>query len=88
MAFIHVQVADSVGFICLNNRGRRKALRRGLLDEILQALNDFKNGRIAAGPSPQKKGDTSGEETVRCIGGSGDLRLFLCRDGGYPGEDD
>jgi enoyl-CoA hydratase/carnithine racemase len=49
-----VEDADKIGFICLNNRGRRKALRRGLLDEILQAWNDLKNRKIAASASRQK----------------------------------
>ena len=48
MPFIDVEVADNIGFISLNNPGKRNALSRELVDEILRAFDDFKKRKIAA----------------------------------------
>jgi len=48
MPFIDVEVADNIGFISLNNPGKRNALSRELVDEILQTFKEFKQRKIAA----------------------------------------
>jgi len=48
MPFIDVEVAENIGFICLNNPAKRNALSCELVHEIIQTLNDFKERKIAA----------------------------------------
>jgi methylmalonyl-CoA decarboxylase len=48
MQFLDVKVEDNIGFICLNNPGKRNALSHGLVDELVQTLHDFKARKIAA----------------------------------------
>jgi methylmalonyl-CoA decarboxylase len=48
MSFINVELADNIGFICLNNPSKRNALSRELVDEILETFNEFKNRKIVA----------------------------------------
>ncbi|MGA2403481.1 MAG: methylmalonyl-CoA decarboxylase [Syntrophobacteraceae bacterium] len=48
MPFVDVEVADNIGFICLNNPGKRNALSHELVHEIVQSLNGLKDRKIAA----------------------------------------
>ena len=48
MPLIDVEVTDNIGFICLNNPGKRNALSHALGHEIIQTLHDFKERKIAA----------------------------------------
>jgi len=47
MPFVDVKISDNIGFLCLNNPGKRNALSHELVDEIIQTLNDFKDRKIA-----------------------------------------
>jgi methylmalonyl-CoA decarboxylase len=47
MPIVDVEVAENIGFICLNNPSKRNALSHELIHEILRTLNDFKNRKIA-----------------------------------------
>jgi methylmalonyl-CoA decarboxylase len=47
MSFIEVEYADNLGFICFNNPLKRNALSRDLVHEVLEALRDFRERKIA-----------------------------------------
>jgi methylmalonyl-CoA decarboxylase len=47
MPFVDVEVADQIAFLCLNNPGKRNALSHGLVHELVQALSDLRDRKIA-----------------------------------------
>lgn len=47
MSLIDVEVTDNIGFICFNNPAKKNALCQELVDDVVQALHDFKERKIA-----------------------------------------
>ena len=47
MSLIDVEVTDNIGFICFNNPAKKNALCQDLVDDIVQALHDFKERKIS-----------------------------------------
>jgi len=46
MPLIGVEVIDGIGFICLNNPGRRNALSHEMVQDIIQTLQDFRERKV------------------------------------------
>jgi methylmalonyl-CoA decarboxylase len=47
MSLIQCEVRDSIGLICLCNLSKRNALSEAMVDEILQALEEYREKQIA-----------------------------------------
>ncbi len=47
MPLVDIEVKDNIGFICLNNPAKRNALSRELTQDIVQALEDFRERKVA-----------------------------------------
>ena len=47
MPLVDIEVTDNIGFICFNNPAKKNALSRELTQDIVQALQDFRERKVA-----------------------------------------